>query len=449
MSKADAKPTPIRNCILVLGMHRSGTSALAGVLSLLGCATPASLIRGDANNEKGYFESNAVGRLSDAILSELGSAWSDWLSLELESLPRKQYLEFCNRTRQIIQDDFAEASLFVLKEPRMCRMAPFWLSALEDAGCKVNVVHTHRNPQEVAASLARRDGFEPAFGLLLWLRHVLDAEHATRGRNRVFTSYRHLMQDWRTVTGTLESALGLAMSPGDPDAIDSFLSAKLQHFSDTTADTLANPALPHNVRETFAIMERWAETGEQQDDYTMLDTLRAELDAQSVAFAPLVRPGQMALLALAETQADLDSAKARIHELNSEKDTWRPAIEEAAQLRADLAEKEADLLRLHKDIQERDRLLEILSRNLDRMRADLAAKEAEALALQQGTRERDSALEAQAQTLDQLRADNMHLYDNVMRAEARYQAMLQSSSWRLTAPLRNVSGLLRRGPKSS
>src|SRR5690606_37983286 len=118
------------------------------------------------------------------------------------------------------------------------------------------IVHTHRNPREVAASLARRDGFEPAFGLLLWLRHVLDAESATRGLPRVFTSYRHLMQDWQKVVDGLSKVFISAFASGEPGAakkVDAFLSRRLQHFSETVDDTLADSALPQNVRDTFSI----------------------------------------------------------------------------------------------------------------------------------------------------------------------------------------------------
>jgi len=429
---------PIQDCVLVLGMHRSGTSALAGVLSLLGCATPASLIRGDANNEKGYFESNAIGRLSDAILDELGSAWDDWLPLELGGSAR----EFHTRIRQTLRDDFAEAPLFVLKEPRMCRMVPLWLKALEEAGCKTHVVHTHRNPQEVAGSLERRDGFDPAFSLLLWLRHVLDGESATRGLARVFTSYRYLMQDWQKVADTLEGALGLQLSSGaegGTKAIDAFLNDKLQHFNDTAADTLANPALPRNVRDTFAIMERWADTGEQEADYTTLDAIRADLDALAVTFAPLVRPGQMALLALAASQAKTTNATIQDRDLQMELNRTR----------TELTEEEAEVLKLRDDIQDRDTSLDALARNLDRTRTELATKEAEVLRLRDDIQDRDRSLETQTQTLDQLRADNAQLHQNLARAEADYQTLLQSSSWRMTAPLRHVVGRLRRNPKSS
>lgn len=419
-----------QDCVLVLGMHRSGTSALAGVLSLLGCATPASLIRGDQNNEKGYFESNAIGRLSDSILEELGSAWNDWLPLALEDLPEDQQREFCDRARQTIEHDFADAPLFVLKEPRMCRMVPLWLKALQEADYRVHILHTHRNPLEVAASLARRDGFETAFSLLLWLRHVLDAESATRGLSRAFTSYRHLMQDWRAVVDTLGNTLSLELSssetPDSAKAVEAFLSDRLQHFSDAAAETLSSPALSRNIRDMFGIMERWVETGEDEEDYATLDDIRLELDALSLAFAPLIRPGQMAMLALAESQTETASAQAQVLELQKALEVQTQKLDKA---NTDLAQNQTGILRLQNAIRDRERTLEEQARSLDRIRADLAEKQTEIRRLREAARDREHILQDQSQNLEQARADNAALHQNLAQAKDDYQALLQSTSW--------------------
>lgn len=65
-------------CILVLGMHRSGTSALAGLFNRLGVALPeGDLIGASKSNPSGHFEPEEVVRIHDRILSETGSGWSD------------------------------------------------------------------------------------------------------------------------------------------------------------------------------------------------------------------------------------------------------------------------------------------------------------------------------------------------------------------------------------
>ncbi|HBF30127.1 hypothetical protein [Rhizobium sp.] len=64
-------------CVVVLGMHRSGTSAISGAFVALGAGSPKTFMSADANNEKGYFESLAIMRINDDVLKSAGSFWFD------------------------------------------------------------------------------------------------------------------------------------------------------------------------------------------------------------------------------------------------------------------------------------------------------------------------------------------------------------------------------------
>src|ERR1043166_4943047 len=78
--------SPNRKAILILGMHRSGTSAGAGVAHALGAAGPRSLMAPDEFNPRGYFESSVLSVAFDEMLASLGSSWHDWRELSLRSL---------------------------------------------------------------------------------------------------------------------------------------------------------------------------------------------------------------------------------------------------------------------------------------------------------------------------------------------------------------------------
>jgi len=376
----------------VLGMHRSGTSALSGSLSLLGYGLPATLAPADQSNRQGYFESKALWDVNDELLAKIGSGWNDWTPVDLSTLPASLYQSSLKRATDILRAEYKHCDgPMILKDPRMCRLMPLWLDALARVGFAPHVVHTHRHPLEVAASLHRRDGYDPAFGLLMWLRHVLDAEHATRKVPRCFTSFDLLMQDRRGTLETIHQRLDLPLPPskvsGETPA-EGFLSTELRHFNVTTA---AAPAeLDLWWQNSYDILEKWALTGEASEDYDRLDEIRSELAALPPQVLALVRSGQLALIDCMNQAGSLDRT------------------------RTELATKEAEVLRLRDDIQDRDR-----------------------------------SLETRTQTLDQLRADNAQLHQNLARAEADYQTLLQSSSWRMTAPLRHVVGRLRRDPKSS
>ena len=79
MRKQDEKAGRARKAILVLGMHRSGTSALTRVLNLYGAALPRRMIPPNPNNEKGYWEPKVIVRIHDELLSAAGSRWDDVL----------------------------------------------------------------------------------------------------------------------------------------------------------------------------------------------------------------------------------------------------------------------------------------------------------------------------------------------------------------------------------
>ena len=66
-----------QTCILILGMHRSGTSALTGMLSLLDFHLGSELMEESIANVKGYFESNSLCRINDKLLYQMDSTWDD------------------------------------------------------------------------------------------------------------------------------------------------------------------------------------------------------------------------------------------------------------------------------------------------------------------------------------------------------------------------------------
>lgn len=163
---ARKKPAAKRDAVVVLGMHRSGTSALAGVLNLLGCDAPANQMKPTVDNEKGYFESTSVLTLHNDLLSSAGSSWDDWLPINPGWFKSNRVEEFHDRALELVKGEFGDSRLFVLKDPRICRLVPFWEDVLKESGAAPRYVLTHRNPLEVAASLAKRDGMNTGTGML-------------------------------------------------------------------------------------------------------------------------------------------------------------------------------------------------------------------------------------------------------------------------------------------
>ncbi len=221
-----------RKATIVLGMHRSGTSALTRVLNLVGVDLPTDLMPARPDNRLGFWESLEVAKIHDEFLESIGRSWHDTSTIDpvrFESAPANIAK---TKLLAILRRDFSESPLFAVKDPRICRVLPLWLSIVAEFEAEPNFVIIARNPNEIASSLKVRDGFHPAKSLLLWLRHVLDAEYFTRGLSRSFVSYDLLLRDWRKCLKRIGKDLHITwprMSHAADVEIESFLSEKERH----------------------------------------------------------------------------------------------------------------------------------------------------------------------------------------------------------------------------
>lgn len=221
-----------RRAILILGMHRSGTSALTRTVNLLGAATPQTLMGATSGNLRGHWESKPIVDLNDEILAACGQRW--YSRGRIVESPSKVVRAngMWQRLRDTLDSEFGGASTVVLKDPRVSRLVPLYREALTEAGYAVEAVLTLRNPLEVAQSLARRDAMEPRRALALWIRYTLDAERDTRDLPRSLVVYDALLEDWRGTTGRMKQQLGghwPEVTPEVAAAIDEFLSPTLRH----------------------------------------------------------------------------------------------------------------------------------------------------------------------------------------------------------------------------
>jgi hypothetical protein len=178
-----------RTCLLILGMHRSGTSAVTRILNLMGAELPKQLVGPTPDNEEGHWEPERLVLLHDQMLAEAGSSWRDLRSLDLAQLSADRLEHYKSAIRSIIQEEFGSANVFVLKDPRVCRFVPLYRALLSELGIRIYPIIVIRNPLEVSASLSARNKIPNAYGLLLWLRHCLDVEKYTRDMKRTFVDY--------------------------------------------------------------------------------------------------------------------------------------------------------------------------------------------------------------------------------------------------------------------
>ena len=168
-----------RPLILVVGMHRSGTSLLGSILQRLGVAMPGPLLPGDIHNPEGYFERGDVTALQEELLIDLHRWWPS--EAGLQSLPegwlhapRAQRAAAC-LTHLLAADLPHQQGPWAIKDPRTSLLLPLWRQVAAELALPLQLLLAVRDPAEVVVSLVGRDGgpagmtADRAQGL--WLRH--------------------------------------------------------------------------------------------------------------------------------------------------------------------------------------------------------------------------------------------------------------------------------------
>jgi len=282
---------PRRRAIVVAGMHRSGTSAFVRCVNLLGAGIGEKLIPANWGNERGFWEDEEVVAADDALLEAAGRSWHDVRPMPAGWESSPAIAEAAARIARIVADETSRCPLWVVKDPRLSRLVPAWLAAFSASDVEPCFLVALRHPAEVAASQERRDGFPPGKSHLLWLRHLLEVERATRGCRRVFSLYDDLLRDWRSTLGNAAEVMGLEwpVSPADAArAIEAFLGRELRHFSVDDERAWEGSAAPVVVEAWRALRASSGTAGEDPPLQAALDRVRDEVASSDAIFSPAV-----------------------------------------------------------------------------------------------------------------------------------------------------------------
>ena len=289
---AELRSRGARQAIVVLGMHRSGTSALAGVLCGLGAAAPKKTLMGPHPcNQKGLFEALGLAQAHDEFLAAAGSCWHDWRKFDLQWARSKSAAQHAAKIKTVLTEEFGDEPMIVLKDPRICRFVPYTLSLLAELNVTPVAVLPVRNPLEVALSLQRRDNFAVPKSMMLWLRHVLDAEYFSRNLPRYFLPYEGLLQNWRHHVDRLAEQTDIAWpdrSDRSGAGIDQFLTTELYHERATWDETKDHGEVLELARHTYRIFMDICTRGESGELRDQLDAARTEFEESCRTFeAPM------------------------------------------------------------------------------------------------------------------------------------------------------------------
>jgi hypothetical protein len=189
-----------RPIVLILGMHRSGTSLLARIISHLGVSLGERLLNAPVpDNAGGYWEHADIVAVQDGLLHHFDRAWFGRHALS-PLPPGWRDADATRRARAqltaIVRAEVAAASgLWGFKDPRTLRFLPLWQDILDDLGLEPLPVLALRDPGSVAQSLKRRNKLSPRFAEAIWAFNVLEALEATAGRLAAVIDYDAWFRD--------------------------------------------------------------------------------------------------------------------------------------------------------------------------------------------------------------------------------------------------------------
>ena len=453
--------------ILVLGMHRSGTSALTGVLSLLDVYLGSELMKANFANQKGYFENNILYKINEKLLAQIGSSWDD-IFYDEEKLDA---IKEIGELKSAIKSEFEYAKSFAIKDPRLALLFPVYKKVLDELDINIKIILPYRNPIEVANSLKRRDGMPLEKGMLLWAYHFLLAEKFSRGHERVFVNFDELISDTSKVVEDLSTKLHinfLDKLSKNKKEIEEFLEPSLKHHN-ISMDNLSDN-IPKIVKDILALKDSFNEHNLEKE----FDALRYELfsyqklfynegivsslDEGKRAKESLKQKSDECLILNDELNRTKESLHVKSEELNQTKQSLHVKTQEAQETKQALHVKGEELNQtkqaLHvktQEAQETKHALHVKSEELSQTEQSLNQKNDECSILNDELQSKEQelsqtkhALHVKSEELNRTK-QSLHVKgEELSKLQSELADIYMSKSWRITRPLRQIMRKLRK-----
>jgi len=265
--------------VVILGMHRCGTSLLANFLDAIGIDFGKNFLPHDEFNAEGYWENKDVLAAHEKILRVLKSEWKDpRISFEPDWLRKPEIQDLKHLLIETVRSETNKTkSIWGFKDPRTSVLLPIWREIFAELEIEPIYILAVRSPGAVAASLGRRDGLTDSHSQLLWLKYNLNAFACPTEHLRAVTDYdrwfeagheqarmvvESLKVPWPVSEEKMEEALNLTIRPqlrhhGPREhATCSPFTEKLYVC---LSEAAANGTVPESSREIVAAVEEVAD----------------------------------------------------------------------------------------------------------------------------------------------------------------------------------------------
>jgi hypothetical protein len=242
---------------MVLGMHRSGTSAVSLSLRVFGARHGDRLVGGLSSNPRGHWEDVDVLRLNERMFEAVRTRWdnpSPVTSREVRCLAGKG---FVGVAAGLLRDKIAANGFYAVKDPRMTKLLPFWRKAFQAAEIQPYFVIAFRNPASVVASLYKRDKLPPAQGYLLWASHMLECFRHARRFAHFFVNYDEFIEHPEKILTAIADRFRLSVNAEEFEMIArDFLDKGLRHTKYDARRLYGDACCPREIALVYERIER-------------------------------------------------------------------------------------------------------------------------------------------------------------------------------------------------
>ncbi len=229
----------MKKVVLVLGMHRSGTSAITKSLEVLGVSLGDNLIPAANDNKKGFWEDKSVISLNDRLFALAGMTWSSLTEFPLELLDFPDAKKLEDEAVDLIVAAMVDRDVWGFKDPRCASLLPFWQRVLARAKVVVTYLFAVRNPLDIIASLKLRNQFTSQRTQQLWLLHTFNNLRLLAKECVSFVAFEQLIKNPAAEISRIADELGLSVD----DAL-------LEEFANNYID----PALCSDLQSQDALL---------------------------------------------------------------------------------------------------------------------------------------------------------------------------------------------------
>jgi glycosyltransferase involved in cell wall biosynthesis len=267
--------------VVVLGMHRGGTSAVTRALDCVGVSLGEKHLQANEDNKKGFWEDREVVSLNEEVLAAIDQSWFSLRSLSDSDVKALENAGLIKRASSLLQERLCVNPRFGFKDPRTTKLLAFWRRVFESQGWRPFYVFVVRNPKSIVRSLLERDQFSYEHSYLLWLEYVLSALSHSDLHNTLLIDYDELLANPRS---ELNRLAGFLKAPLDnkkaTNYAEHFLEHGLRHSVSSREDLANDPCVPALVQEIYDFLLQVQQGRANLSDAiasAMLSTWRQEL----------------------------------------------------------------------------------------------------------------------------------------------------------------------------